>query len=154
LVAFKECIGFNGSVKIRSDGKAVRLRLNHAQLLASDLSINYKVTPNKSLHLEPPPLSDDLALSFIVGYIDGDGWIIKLTEKSFALGILGTYSMLEWVRSQFCLLSPKLCEKTITRRNCVGEIYQLSISTKHIYKLNERVASLNLPLMKRKWSKL
>lgn len=70
--------------------------VNSKQII-SDLHVIYNIGHQKSLTLSPPNLTDhDSVLSFIVGYIDGDG---SITKGGQTIRMVGTESFLLWVKS-------------------------------------------------------
>lgn len=72
-----------------------------SSVLCKDLEKNWNITNKKSLTLKPPELKNELALAFIVGYIDGDGWFgyYKSNGKPReTLGFCGTLEMVNWIQ--------------------------------------------------------
>ncbi len=68
--------------------------------ICSDLKQYWNIVPKKSLILQPPPiehLSLDIILSFIIGLIDGDGWIYTTKRNEFKLGFCGSKPIVEFV---------------------------------------------------------
>jgi hypothetical protein len=58
------------------------LRVGHADMYHEDLATLYNITPNKSLTLAAPNITDDnLALSYILGYYYGDGSLSCTIQK-------------------------------------------------------------------------
>lgn len=65
--------------------------------MSNDL-IDKGIIPNKSLILEPPIISEEFYLPFILGYFDGDGSISKSSQyNNYNLSIQGTKEMLTWI---------------------------------------------------------
>lgn len=65
--------------------------------MAQDL-INKNVVPNKSLILQPPNISEEFYLPYILGYFDGDGTIYKFNNNTeYNIGFIGSYDIINWI---------------------------------------------------------
>lgn len=83
---------------MRTDRNSIVLSIGSKQI-AQDLANNFNIIPKKSLVLLPPVrMPNEYAHHFIRGYVDGDGWIGKTAP---AIGVAGTKTMLEWIKSVF-----------------------------------------------------
>ena len=98
LIQFKDDIQYSGVIykdlfkaafiaentKITENKERVSLEIT-SQKICDDLENIFNVHPRKSLTHEPPVgLIKEQELAFIIGYLDGDGWIgiIKLKNKN------------------------------------------------------------------------
>lgn len=61
--------------------------------------------------------------------------------------------MINWIKDIFSTLDKNIKTKTITRRKCVGECFQIAFSTNFIKQLVNKINSFKLPLLERKWDK-
>jgi len=117
LKEFVIATNFNGPIKdyevINPSGnisKMCRVNFWSAKQWREDLLNHFNITKNKSLTLKPPDkLTLEQSLSYIVGYIEGDGsikWIRnKSGTKSLKLSIVGTEIFLNWVIGIFKQIS-------------------------------------------------
>ena len=111
--------------------------------LCQDL-LTWNITPQKSLILEPPTnLVDDQILSYIIGYVDGDGWICK-NKNSIEFGCCGTYNMMTWIA------------KHIGYTNQVYKnhsVFKLQIGGKKAQKIVDKLNRIKTPFrLQRKWN--
>lgn len=143
----RENAGFSGGFKEMST-----LTIGRIPLWKSTLAREYNIKPNKTYNLEPPNLrKQEHILSFISGYIDGDGSIVRNSEfGDIQLWVYGRLSLCEWVKQQFDLFYP-------TNRNYKGiyphySIFRFSIRGKRAGRVLEDMVSLELPRLQRKWS--
>jgi hypothetical protein len=97
-------IGHTCKILNRDRGFTIENSISFAsQQMVDDLKNNYFITPAKSLTLRPPKhLDRDCSLSFITGFIDGDGTISFARNKKTGyeypvVSITGTRPMLEWM---------------------------------------------------------
>lgn len=112
LQAFKRDIQYTGPIKLLNRTQQnrnfdyLKLVLNGANQFHQDLINNFNITPRKSLTLQSPPFNSlDLALPYIIGYINGDGCIhsryrinkTKNNTKYLILSIIGTNDTLKWI---------------------------------------------------------
>lgn len=78
---------------------------------------NKGIIPRKSLILEPPKISEEFWLPFILGYFDGDGSIYQSNSNNeFYLSIQGTKEMLEWI-NKILSISSKLEKRREDNKN-------------------------------------
>lgn len=99
LENFRQCLRFEGQVYYREYNN-----INYVSILVpskqiyQDLQTNFNITPQKSLTLCPPILTNEaLIRSFIRGYFDGDGCL------SNSISFAGTEQFLTWVRKQLTI---------------------------------------------------
>lgn len=144
------------STSYKQDQKISQLGLGCVNdTLSKDLKKYWNIVNNKSLILKPPKVKNELALAFIIGYIDGDGWFgyYKSNGKLRAtLGFCGTLEMVNWI--QLILKNylpnlrwrnkPELNGKSLTNwkiRYCAKKaitIRNLLLSVKIPYKLSRK----------------
>lgn len=100
LFQMKELLNFlKSSAKITFNKKQKSVGFSiSSKKICKDLYNNFNITSNKSLTLKPPTKLKRPAhkISFIKGYIDGDG-CIGLYPNRLILSILGTKEVLEWI---------------------------------------------------------
>ena len=122
-----------------------------------DLNNHFNITPKKSLTLKPPNLTDkNEILSYIIGYIDGDGCITTFTTKRQPnsyhthLYIISTKEVLEWINN--------VLSNTGTITSISTNTYKLRYSGKKcrdiIKLLKDFAIENNLPILSRKWDKI
>lgn len=122
-----------------------------------DLYKNFSITPRKTFTLTPPNITNkEHILSYIVGYLDGDGCLyinnVKkngvLVKKRLYANFLGTQELLVWIVDFLNMYIPSVYNSLV--RN-YGSIYTLSFSGKRLYKFIDISCSLDIPRLKRKW---
>lgn len=106
LVRFLQSINSNKSVKERIRfRKGTKLHCAEVWVssnkFAEDLEANFNIcSTNKTERLNPPTnLNRECELAFIVGYIDGDGWLRYEKGQGIDLGVCGTFGMVSWIKS-------------------------------------------------------
>ena len=129
--------------------------------MCADLEKNYGIVPQKTFILEhPKTLTKEQEYAYIIGYIDGDGYISYRPRAKFAhikyfkLGILGRYDMCVWFREKFQNI---LGESYIIPNNITKDdnIYRFGISGKYpVNTILKYLADYNVPKMGRKWNKV
>lgn len=161
ILKFIKTIDYQGNIKSwttkTNDKKCYRVVIASRKLV-QDLYINYNLIPKKSLKLQPPKNLDYInSLSFIIGLIDGDGYIgifeRKERNKSLTINLTltGTKEICEWVKS---VLEYGKIYKRKTKSN---NTYLYTVAAKQariiIYKLRE-IKELEKYRLKRKWDKI
>jgi DNA-binding transcriptional regulator WhiA len=154
---FKNHFDYSGPTLISKNKKYVTCAISGVPIIIQELEEKFNIVQNKTSILEPPKNipSVDHALSYIIGYIDGDGCIFK-TEYGHSLTIVGTYKILEFIKKVFSCYGgelPNIRNIKNTNEVCVLVIGGNFKTGKYIY-LSKKLLSLNLPRMKRKWDKL
>lgn len=134
---------------------SITLNLNKEENLI--LNTIYNITERKSLSLLPPNLTHKIhVLSYIKGYIDGDGCVYveetpKKPRSKLQLTVLGTKEFLTWMQyelSKHCNIPLKY---TISAKN---NIYRIKFNGYKAWLLGKDInASINRGL-DRKWQKL
>lgn len=163
LEQFKKDIDFDGKIGvyettytykgISQDKRFCSLKLT-SDIICDSLENNFKITPSKSLTLEPPvELDKDNSLAFIKGYIDGDGWVQKKTSKQWKshISMVGTLEVLLWIQSVVEVsINEKLSEKCIGKRPGESNSYSLTITGNKARKLLSLLCGIERGLF-RKW---
>lgn len=64
-----------------------------------DFKYNFGIIPNKTFYFPPPSLKEEiLKWSYVIGYIDGDGWITHKENLRITLGIAScNENILKWI---------------------------------------------------------
>lgn len=141
----------------RNGGSAqVRMRISSVEW-GRDLEENFSITPRKSFTLQAPMLTNESALAFIIGYLDGDGSIstrsLNRGGKSLVLFIVGTENMLSWIRSVFISSIPSAkIEETHVRKH--ASIFAYKLSGKRAEAILKMLKNIDCPHLPRKWDKV
>lgn len=111
LENFKKEVGFTGPIKIseykyknNKIQKRCSMYLGRTKEWYPDLKKHFNLEPIKTLRIPPPNLNNKyLEYAYIIGLIDGDGWVIHSpVRKSITIGFVSSsYLMIEWVRNKF-----------------------------------------------------
>lgn len=124
-----------------------------------DLCKNYNITNAKSLTLQPPSNLDwTNSLAFIKGYIDGDGnlGLYKSSDRPkprLSLGILGTSSMLSWIKDIFTQIYGKETGRKVNKRNNT-QAYNYRCDDQKAYTIGSIICNSVNRGLDRKWSAL
>ena len=162
LEQFKEDLSWSGSVIT----KKKKNKNNYIEVccvniidedITNDLKNNFNVTPRKTYICEPPNLTDEvLILSFIIGYIDGDGSIfLEGINRYPKLAITGTNQLISWMKVYIDKYFPsKDGYRNANLYDCKASehCFTLTISNQRVVKFYEYMLTLNLPVLQRKWS--
>ena len=157
ILLFKNFFKYSGVISFYK-GIYPTCIINGIPKIADVLKNKFNITDKKSLTLKPPKNipSLDHALSFIVGYIDGDG-CIYVKGNLHQMQVLGTQDMLNFIIKTFEQIldfpitikpRPASC-KTVSQINFSGNLLSGKYSP-----LIHKILSLPIPRMKRKWGKL
>lgn len=100
----------------------------------------------------PVHLDETNALAYIVGCIDGDGYISnKIDSNDFHIQITGAESILLWIKEIFDKLCPAInkryAEVFKTKKGC----FAYNVSGRRAKYLIKRMMEFPLPRLKRKW---
>lgn len=110
LERFKNDCGYTGNIESRVDLKSINNNPNKAyytsrMLICSlkwgqDLENIFNILPNKTFRLSPPKLPHYLLMSWLIGYIDGDGSIsIKKDGKGLRVDFIsGSEEIIKWIK--------------------------------------------------------
>lgn len=123
-----------------------------------DLNQHFNITPNKSLTLQPPNIVErDHIISYLAGYIDGDGTIYygtskyggKIRKGQLNITMLGTYDFLSWCKAQIELTLGGGKSNVTKHKN----VFAFGIHGDRAEQFKSIVLSMGLPLLERKWHK-
>lgn len=157
---FVETIKFTGKISkyVRKNGLGMCAFTVKSEKMCLDLQRNFNITPRKTLTLCPPNLYEkEHIYSYIIGYIDGDGWIsLRKKYHTPRLGFVGQESILAWILEMLSvLLVGEEREKFMTKKiqkftnYCTVSMSNLT-SVKTILKY---LHNYDVPKLQRKWSK-
>jgi hypothetical protein len=119
----------------------------YSEQLFDDLVEKWNITPRKSLTLQPPNLTGDLAKAYILGYFDGDGCV--KASKTQCLCIVfssGALNILEWIKD-ILQINNKI--SSYNRKNYNTE-YALELGGQGAYDTMQNLYSLGTPYLFRK----
>lgn len=137
--------------------KSVSVAIYAAYKIADDLRSRFNITPRKTKTLQPPVLDGDLAISFMAGFIDGDGSICQPKgERRPRMAVAGTKAMMDWVKSVCDQHFPYTYNSMAPAKvnvQCDG-FWSYTIGARRTEMLAAKVRSLNLPVLERKWGKI
>jgi len=170
ILKFKKAINTNYSIgnTIVNGHKVARLSMYRVNNLVKHLDNNFNITPRKSLTLKyPKKLKIKDRISFIIGYIDGDGSIFYTKKTTYlhksgnlnnvspqlVLSILGTKSFLTELKKDFEFLA-KITLKNVKVRKTDSKAYSLRLNTKNALTLLKLLYKVKVPKLKRKWHKI
>lgn len=123
--------------------------------LIKDLKDNFKITGKKSNREKFPTLSKENLKSFIIGYIDGDGSIMKVKNRpnSLKLQILVSKELLTNIKKFFEKEYNFYSDKGIHKYQ-KGNIHSYVLNgTAFIFILKE-LSLIAVPKLERKWNKI
>ena len=159
LSRFKKDLSFNGKIKNYVGRNSYTGKRNYysvieifEETIVNDLKRIYKITTKKSLTLKPPNLHKNMILPFIIGLIDGDGSIYYRSGTLLTVSLLGTKSIVTWVKKQLekqGIFSGKIYKYKNKNAFSIG-IWDFQ----SLCNLKKLVKYMNLPVLNRKWKKL
>lgn len=158
ITLFQRALNHDGRQYQHNTGKAIGVVIGAAKEILFDLARYYNITSAKSLTLQPPNITDiEMIKAFIIGYIDGDGWIgldCRNARKYCypRIMILGTESVLNWMRSIFINnLGAMNIKISALKQN---KAFRLNISGKNVYTIVSWLNMVHVPRLQRKWAKV
>ena len=177
LEKFKKDINFNGNINICNRYKknnTKKLEIYKIYSTATlritckkwdeDLKNNFNIIPNKTKIMTPPNFgSDELALAFFMGYIDGDGCICLTKEardNKYSLIIKfcsSSFNTIKWIKDLIeRLFSNKNFAFRKTTRNISvspnNKYYSYAIVGLKALIIFNYLKDFNVPKMARKWT--
>ncbi len=122
----------------------------------------WKITPRKSLTLEPPENLDyECSLAYIKGFLDGDGCAhFRKKDGSFQMHFYGTEAVLLWIKAFFDQYSPHYTDEWRTKKRCNAEIqqaekiYHYTVGEYRSLHIAREILNLDLPELPRKWDRI
>lgn len=126
-----------------------------------DLKKHFNIVPAKSLIIQPPNLNNDLLkFVYLIGFLDGDGWI-SFSRNRLTLGcVSGSYDLVYWLRAfllKYFLTSlrkesrlPQIHQGTKNgeKKNC----FYFTFSGSRAEKIVDFVCQLPIFKLDRKWN--
>ena len=141
----------------------IRLDWNVNNDYYKDLNKYWNITSCKSLTLEPPNITNsEQQLSYIIGYLDGDGCISLLkrrnTKQFLSFNIVGTKELLIWIseilynfENKTKYKKPLQIGKKYKNVNC----YSIAAEHQRAYKILKLLEEIKTPFkLPRKWNKI
>lgn len=152
---YKTDICFDGPTSKYGNMRSVRIY--GANELSHALQENFNIIPKKTKILSPPNIkSEEHIKSFIIGYIDGDGYIrIRPTSSGnpqLLLNVVGTYELLNWIRQYFNLWVP-IVKSEIKFEN-KGAVESYTVVGGRAYKLLTMLMECDILRLNRKWDRI
>ena len=123
-----------------------------------DLQKNFNIGPRKTLTLQPPNLRKEVnIISFIRGFIDGDGYITPNTDSNgtrWRIGACGTEAMMSYLKYWFDRWVPDTSRKQPA--GVIGpyntKVYKYQVSGKRALKIIQKLLTVKTPTyLTRKW---
>lgn len=170
LEKFKQKVNFSGPLNLTTRNLNNKIFLGYRIYLSgiqndwlSDLNKYWNITPKKSLTLEPPNLIEtEHKLSYICGYLDGDG-SISITKNTYnkkdiiMLSFVGTRNFLSWIGKTIFqtennknYIIPKIIQKSSKNKS-----FQLSYNNNRAYNILKELEKIPTPFkLERKWNKI
>lgn len=175
LEQFRQDLNFSGQVydSVRKPSsssasqsviKSSSISISCSAKLIKDLKENFKITPRKSLTLQPPTqLNLTCRLAYIVGYLDGDGCVHIKQDKGtqrLNLNFLGTRELMEWIKTSCEEISPitnyrhtaKVNSRRVSGYN--NTYYSYHFTGVRAEEFCRQALQLKVPGLKRKWNKI
>jgi hypothetical protein len=122
----------------------------------SNLMEGFLVTPNKTKRLRPPEFESELLeLSYLIGYLDGDGCICLVNRRGklelTIRFVSSSFEVLDWIKSiRERLFNQKLKNKT-SKIAKYGNSYSYAIAGKTAIDMFNHLRNLRTPKLARKW---
>lgn len=130
------------------------LHFHSAERWIEDLMLIYNITPRKSNTLVPPNIKAfSHVVSFICGYIDGDGCLSnKGIISGYSIQIFGTQKMLYWIKKYFDKWVPPIGKKEANVNPVKTNMCKYAVTGVRAKFLFDKLLSVNIPRIPRKWS--
>jgi hypothetical protein len=158
---FRLAIGYSGEI-LRYTSKvdprtgkcydSSLIRLGSCSELINDLKLNWNITGKKSLTLKALMITKrSLKLSYLIGLIDGDGHIKRITHyKCLRLQLSGTRKILEWAKEIFDDLAPPKFRSSNVRPN--GRMFDLIVTGRRAEIIAAELMKVPVGRLERKWN--
>ena len=159
LERFCTDVAFTGRPKVytkvggfKASGSKMSEVIIHCKRWVKDLDEVYNIRKQKTFLLEPPQLDYYNSLSYIIGYIDGDGCIYGLTGKTkyMSIDLLGTKNLLKWTRDIFIGIDRRCSRSHILKKN---KIFRYSTIGSKALQILVESTKVDVPRLRRKWGK-
>lgn len=112
LESFKKDIKFTGEIGYHSKRPMCHLAFGSSQCIKM-LNKHWGCIERKSLILKRPPnyIKDELALSLICGYLEGDGCFYYSRNRP-GISWVGTFDFISWIREELIKYYPDIEKKS------------------------------------------
>lgn len=151
LETFNKTIDSNRPIYIRKKepNDACYLRVNSKPII-QNLEQNWNIKTKKTWNFTTPNIQDkQQILAFLIGCIDGDGWIIRRKDGSFKLGLCGNLDFINWAKA---ILDNLIREEGNVYKNTECDIYSVDYTGQKGLKLKEKLLEVPLTFrLPRKW---
>lgn len=154
LLRFQKDTNHQGKIFDLKKEHQCLLHFHSAEKWIEDLMLIYNITPRKSNTLIAPNIrSFSHIVSFICGYIDGDGCLSnKGVASGYSIQICGTQKMLVWIKKYFDKWVPPIGRKEANVNLVKTHMYKYAITGVRAKFLFDKLLSVDIPRMPRKWS--
>lgn len=155
---FNNDICYNGPIKNGKkiiDNKVYKhnyINICGAKKIIDDLESVFNITAKKTFTLKNPRLEINNALSYIIGYIDGDGTIGNYGGRAYLSIVSGSAIILKWIKQtieQHFNIITKDIRKERKKRRCNTYVYK--ITGYKAIKVLDNLNKFNVPKLSRKW---
>ena len=119
--------------------------------IKTDLYNNFGLHTKKTFTFVPShSMSEYQSMCFIIGLIDGDGSVCKTKNEKKSITLLGNFEVLKWSKDKISKIVDVSGISILKKKN----IYSFTITGNRCDFLRNFVQKNNLPILKRKWSKI
>ncbi|HEC66284.1 MAG TPA: hypothetical protein ENI23_13425 [bacterium] len=163
LERFCRDLNFSGTIKEYKNSKSgysttfscVEVCLTGTDDTIFHLKHNFGVVPRKTFILKPPAnLNEENSLAYIIGYLDGDGFISLGGEGRGQIGFLGTLEVLSWIKGIMDVVAPSKRRGSLALIHPVKTIFEYKISGTRVSRFGIYSAHLQVSRLRRKWEPL
>lgn len=170
LESFKEQCEYTGRVKkiIRYGKPISTLAINSIERWKDKLYKWWNITPRKTNTLQPPNITDlGQAMSFIIGYFDGDGSAHFRKKPSrakgggdnyyiFGMNFTGTLQVMKWIQENIILFDSNINKTKVSKKKKCEFVYEMSWSCEKARHLHSKIFTEFKIIdwkLERKWDK-
>jgi hypothetical protein len=132
------------------------LQIRNCQKWIESLNKNWNITEKKSLTLLPPNIADlKQQLSYIIGLIDGDGYI-GISNSNMMFQLIGTKEIVIWASNVlYNLEDPNKYSPMQAYKKKNQKCYYINCSWTRAYNLLKQLEQVSTPYrLARKWDKI
>ncbi len=156
-----DAVRFSGDIRYEKTYPTLKICSCHQWY--KDLSEIWSITPAKTFTLQPPKITDGtLIKAYIIGIIDGDGWVsVRRDGGRLRIGIVNaSIDILNWLKCQIESFFPYMDKvaqvdtQPLRIRQRKGErCFELCIGGIRALRIYHQLRQLPVPRMSRKWDK-